>query len=199
MINAIILAAGYSNRMGKNKLSLNLNGKSIIEHVMDSVLSYNFNDIVLIGRDKDVLKLSQRRGIKTIFNDKAIYGQSESIKLGVINSCDTDGYMFFTGDQPFIDTNTIRLLDYAFDKYKHSIIVPTFSSRKGSPVIFPKRFREELLCLQGDTGGRIIIDKYKNDVRFIELNSELPLLDIDTPEDYKNILNIINKRTVRYV
>lgn len=199
MINAIILAAGYSKRMGKNKLSLNLNEKSIIEHVMDSVLSYNFNDILLIGRDENVLKLSEKRGIKTIFNDKAMYGQSESIKLGVINSCDTDGYMFFTGDQPFIDTDTIRLLNYAFDKYKHSIIVPTFGSRRGSPVIFPKRFRDELLCLQGDTGGRIIIDKYKNDVHFIKLNSELPLLDIDTPEDYKNILNIINRRTVRYV
>ena len=199
MINAIILAAGYSKRMGENKLSLNLDGQSIIEHVMDSVLSYNFNDIVLIGRDENVLKLSQKRGIKTIFNNRAIYGQSESIKLGIINSCDADGYMFFTGDQPFIDTDTIRLLNYAFDKYKHSIIVPTFDSRRGSPVIFPKRFRDELLCLQGDTGGRIIIDKYKNDVRFVELNNQLPLLDIDTPEDYKNILDIINRRTVRYV
>lgn len=199
MINAIILASGYSKRMGKNKLTLSLNKKAIVEYVMDSILSYNFNDIVLVGRDEHVLKLCEKRGIKTIFNDKAICGQSESIKLGIINSCDADGYMFFTGDQPFIDTDTIRLLAFYFRMYNDSIIVPAYNSKRGSPVIFPKKFKDELLCLEGDTGGRTIIDRHKDDVHFIELDSQLPLLDIDTPEDYENILNIIDKRTDGYV
>lgn len=190
MVAAVILASGYSRRMGENKLLLKYNNKYLIEYVLDAVISCSFHEILLIGRDENILTLAKSRGIKTVFNSKAHLGQSESIKLGIENSDMVDGYMFFTGDQPFIDKYTIERLLEAFYKYKDRVIVPKVKERRGSPVIFPISFRDELLNLQGDQGGKVIINNNLDKVKFIGLENEKAFLDIDTKEDYKNICSI---------
>ncbi len=52
MVNAIIMASGYSTRMGKNKLMLPLKEKPIIEHVIDAITKCKFNEIILVGQEK---------------------------------------------------------------------------------------------------------------------------------------------------
>lgn len=190
MVTAIILASGYSKRMGENKLLLSYNNKLIIEYVLEAVIASPFSDILLVGREENVLNLAKGRGIRTVVNSKAYLGQSQSVRLGVENSAKADGYMFFTGDQPFIDKNTIEILINEFYKDKKKIIAPIFKERRGSPVIFPESFRNELLRLEGDQGGRAIINNNLNSVKFVELQNPKVFLDIDTKEDYNNICSI---------
>ncbi|MBC2581808.1 molybdenum cofactor cytidylyltransferase [Clostridium sp. DJ247] len=189
MISAVILASGYGNRMGQNKLLLPYKGKTIIEHILDTVLSYPFHEIILIGREEEILNLAEKRHIKTVVNNHAYKGQSESIKLAIQNIDYTDGYIFFTGDQPLINLETIEFLVNTFNKNSNHIIVPKYKENRGSPVIFPKKFKGELLELNGDMGGRIVINHHLNDVIFAELDKGHVLFDVDTPEDYQTLLN----------
>lgn len=190
MINAIILASGYGTRMGENKLLLPYKNKTIIEHVIDVISSYSFDDVVLVGREDKILDLAKNRIIKTVVNNNANNGQSESIKLGIKNSSPSDGYMFFTGDQPLIDIETITLLVDSFYKNSNSIIVPIYKENRGSPVIFPKEFKDELLNLEGDVGGKKIINTHIDRVDFAKLHKDYVLFDIDTPEDYQTLLKM---------
>ena len=50
---------------------------------------------------------------------------------------ETDGYMFFTADQPFLDVDTIKNLIREFTENSAYIIVPQCDGRRGNPVIFP--------------------------------------------------------------
>lgn len=193
MLNAIIMASGFSNRMGANKLLLPYRGKTLIENTMDKIMECGFYDIILVAQDKKVLDICNSRGIKGIYNEKAEIGQSESVKIGIVNSKTADGYAFFTGDQPLMDVETIRFLMDCFYKAKDSIIVPVFNEKRGTPVIFPNRFRDELLALKGDTGGRQIIAKHLENVIFTPVGKESLLFDIDTEEDYKKLLLTENK------
>lgn len=188
MLSAIIMASGFSNRMGTNKLLLKFKDKTLIENTLDRVIDCGFYDIILVAQDKRVLEICKNRGIKVVYNEKAEMGQSESIKLGVINSKEAEGYAFFTGDQPLMDAETIKFLMDCFYESKESIIVPVFNEKRGTPVIFPKRFKTELLALEGDTGGRQIIAKHMEAVKFTEVKEESLLFDIDTEEDYKKLL-----------
>lgn len=190
MVAAIILASGYSRRMGENKLLLKYRDKYIIEYVMEAVTSCNFKSVLLVGKDENVLNLANNKGIKTLRNIEAHLGQSQSIKLGIKNSSDEEGYMFFTGDQPFIDKHTINLLLNEFYKYNDKIIVPRFKGRRGSPVIFSKGFSDELLALEGDKGGSVVINNNLERVRFVEIENPMALTDIDTKEDYVNLCSI---------
>lgn len=188
VLNAIIMASGFSNRMGTNKLLLKYKGKTLIENIMDKVIDCGFYDIVLVAQDKKILAMGKTRGIKCICNEKANMGQSESIKLGITNSKEAEGYAFFTGDQPLMDIETIKYLMDCSYKAKDSIIVPASNGKRGTPTIFPGRFKNELLALEGDTGGKQIITKHLDEVKFIEVKSELLLFDIDTQEDYKKLI-----------
>ena len=193
MISAIILASGYSKRMGDSKLLLKYKGKALIEHTIDTVMSCGFSQIILVAREEEIIEIGNRNNLEVTKNKNAIKGISESIKLGVMNTKNTDGYMFFTADQPFLDLDTIRMLHEKFTKNSAYIIVPTCAGKRGSPVIFPSSFKEDFFKLQGDVGGKTIINKNLDKVKFVEVQDSRKLFDIDTKESYEYILKLEEK------
>ncbi len=70
--------------------------------------------------------------------------------------------------------------------HKRHIIIPVYGGRRGSPVVFPARFREHLLALEGDTGGRAVIEQAPEMVRCIDMPDADAGIDIDTPEEYED-------------
>ncbi|AGK95487.1 molybdenum cofactor cytidylyltransferase [Clostridium pasteurianum] len=186
-ITAIIMASGYSRRMGENKLLLKCKDKTFIQHTLDKVKKCDFYSRIIVARDKAIVELAESLDFKTVKNKRADKGQSEAIKLGLNNSPISDGYMFFTSDQPLLDIETIELLMDTFNKNNNSIIVPRFKGRKGSPVIFSSKFLKELTQLQGDTGGKKIINAHKESIIFVEVKKEEVLMDVDTWEDYYDL------------
>jgi molybdenum cofactor cytidylyltransferase len=190
MIIAIILASGYSRRMGKDKLLLKYSGKSMIEHTIETILECGFSEVILVAREEEIIEIGNRNGIKVIKNENAVKGISESIKLGVMYANDTEGYMFFMGDQPFLDRDTIKEITAEFREDSGYIIIPRCEGKRGSPVIFPGSFREDFLELEGDVGGKVIINKNLDKVKFLEIQDSTKLFDIDTSENYENILKL---------
>jgi molybdenum cofactor cytidylyltransferase len=190
MISAIILAAGYSRRMGVNKLLLKYRGKSLIQRTIDTILQCGFSEVILVGRIEEVIEIGNMNELMVIENQNADKGISESIKLGVVHAKETDGYMFFTADQPFLDVDTIKSLIRVFIEDPTHIIVPRCQGRRGNPVIFPPNFKEDFLKLQGDVGGKTIINKNLYNVKFIEISDSWALFDVDTSENYEYILKL---------
>ena len=92
--------------------------------------------------------------------------------------------MFFTGDMPFLEEKTIFEIISEFDG---RITIPVVSGKRCSPVIFPNRYKEELLSLSGDVGGREIIKK-ENNLNFIEFFDKKQFMDIDREEDLKAVI-----------
>jgi len=187
MITAIILASGFSRRMGRDKLLLKLGDKTIIENTIGIIKKCDFSEIIMVYRDEMVGNIGKRYNIKTIFNDRAEEGMSASVKLGVANAVNTDGYMFFTGDQPLLTADTIKGLMSQFYNNKDFIIVPRYNGRPGTPTIFPVSCKEELLRIEGDKGGRSIISKNPEKVIYLDISDENEGIDIDTWEDYERI------------
>jgi molybdenum cofactor cytidylyltransferase len=66
--------------------------------------------------------------------------------------------------------------------------------RRSHPVIFNRSMYKELSSLKGDTGGRELFVRYKNDVCLVEPVEGYIDLDIDTPEDYNAYLDFLNKK-----
>ncbi len=193
MISAIILASGYSRRMGRNKLLLKYRGKSLVEHTIDIILQCSFLEAILVAREEEIINIGNRNFIKVIKNENAFKGISESIKLGVSEAGESEGYMFFTGDQPFLDMDTVKKLAYTFKEHSDCIIIPRFKGKRGSPVIFPCIFKEDFLNLEGDVGGKIVINKNLDRVKYVEVQDDRRLFDVDTNESYEYILQLEEK------
>jgi molybdenum cofactor cytidylyltransferase len=187
---AVIMASGSSRRYGKeNKLLQKIGGKTFFTRVLETIVrSDTFSAIIVVTRyDEIIIEAEKYWNITCIYNKNADEGISESVKKGV-EAADregSDGYMFIPCDQVFLSEKTIRKLSVEFVEKSDSIVSPLFNGEFVSPVIFPKRFKERLLKLTGDKGGRGIISENRGSITGIEINDEKEIRDIDTPEDYK--------------
>jgi molybdenum cofactor cytidylyltransferase len=190
MITGIILASGFSRRMQAEKLLLEVGGTPMVERVIQAARASLLDEVVLVYQNEDIKKAGEKYGIKTVFNERADDGQSASIKIGIAAaSSDADGFMFLVGDQPFINAATINLLIDAFKQETHNIIVPIYNGKRGNPVIFPATIKDELLTLEGDKGGRVLIEAMPERLRLVTIEDEHLGTDVDTEQDYGRIRN----------
>jgi molybdenum cofactor cytidylyltransferase len=197
-ISAVIMASGMSARMGEDKLHLKLGSKYLYEHILDTVWLYPFYEVLVAAKDDDILAKARSQGFQAVRNTRYSMGQSESIKAALIISRPTDGYMFFAADQPFVQLETIKLLCSKFAVNPNRIIVPVYGAKRGSPVIFPCSFQEQLLGLKGDQGGRVLLQSHMDRVTGVQVLSDWENIDIDTREDYKLVKKIrIDSRPVK--
>ncbi len=183
MITGIILASGFSRRMGKDKLLMEFNGKKLLEWTLIAAKESSLSSIILVYRKEEIRQLGEEYGMKTIKNSLSELGQSESLKAGVRESSPEDSYMFLLGDQPFVDSQLIDRLIRIHKENPESIIIPSYNGKNAPPTIIPKKYREELLNIEGDTGARVVIKNHPDCVKNIQIDDYKSGFDIDKPSD----------------
>ena len=196
MIAGIILAAGEGKRMGKVKLTLPLGDKQLIEWVLQAVKLTPLDKYFLVVRpeDKEIIKTGEKWGAEIVLNPEYKSGMSSSIRKALqhIFSEELEGFFIFLGDQPFINPAIIDKMLKAFNHGKREIIVPFHKNKQGNPVLFDGYWKDELMMLSGDVGGRVLIKAHPERVKRFKISDESILLDIDREEDYEKIKSIFN-------
>lgn len=189
MLTGIIMASGLSRRMGQNKLLMDYKGHHIFEYVLQAVRQSKVDDMVVITSHKAIEEFCAKHGIASRWNDAPEEGQGNSIKLGVAHCAPQSDYMFFVADQPLLDVKTIDEIICYYFHYQGQIIVPTNQKKPCNPKIFPNALREELLQLPADARGSDLVKKHRDLVKMVEVESPMAFMDVDTEEDYKNLLH----------
>jgi molybdenum cofactor cytidylyltransferase len=192
-ISAIILAAGTSERMGNhNKLLLPFKNKTILETVVDVVLSLPFQEVLVVaGHDYQKIRAKlQPYPLRLVYNRGYASGLSASLKKGVSAAQPgAAGILICLGDMPFITPELLAGLAGVFGSVSApAIVVPVFEGRRGNPVIFSGHFREKLLEIEGDRGARPLIDSHPEAVVEMPVSSEQFFFDVDTMEAYRSTL-----------
>jgi len=183
MVAAILLAAGESKRMGEPKQLMPFGQSTMLEQTVDNLLNSKVGEIIVVlgYKAEEILGKLASRQVKTTINPAYRQGMSTSIRAGLNLVADhIQGIMISLGDQPLIDSQTINRLVDEFRNHTKGIAIPTYHGRRGHPVIFAIRYKEELLRLKGDIGGREIIDRYSEDILEVAVNCEGICIDIDT-------------------
>ena len=186
-INAIILGAGHSKRFGGKKLLTHFQGKPLIRHIIEAAIQVDFQDIILVTQYEELMQLDISHTIHIVENENVDKGVSHSIGLGIKAGRPCDAYMFLVGDQPFVTKQVIEELIECFKRGKHQIVCTGYKGRRGSPTLFDSYYKEELLDLVGDIGGKQVMKKYPEAVKVCEVQNPKVLEDIDTLEDYQRL------------
>lgn len=194
-VGAVILAAGLSQRMGQQKLLLPLNGKVLLEHVLTTAKQFVWADcIAVIGEPQQKLaQVCSQHHIRWLFNPVRAEGQASSIRLALQQlDSQLDGILFLLGDQPFISVKLVQtMLDQFFlSGSANTIIVPQYSGKNCSPVLFGADWRNDLGALAGDEGGRRIIRANPDSVAPIKWPEPQDFYDSDTWEQYQRLLQV---------
>ena len=186
-INLILLAAGNSKRFNGNKLLAIYKDKPIYMYIVEKVLDLKVNKIICVTQYKEIKEALLNTDINVVMNENSSLGVSSSIKLGINFDKNADGYMFMVCDQPFISIETLNSLIDNFINGDKGIVCVGYGDNKGNPVIFSKRYINELLSLEGDNGGKRILKRHLDDLKIVNVDNEVELVDIDTQEEFSKL------------
>jgi molybdenum cofactor cytidylyltransferase len=189
-IAAVILAAGESTRMGRTKQLLSWKGKSLIWHVARAAIEEGIEEVIIVvgANGVKIRKSLDDLEVKYVENPDWQLGQSTSLQAGLaVLSAKTGAVIFLLADQPQITPTLIRTLIEKHATTLAPIIAPLVDGKRGNPVLFDRIVFDELMRIQGDTGGRELFSRHA--VEWLEWQDASVLLDIDTEDDYQRLLN----------
>jgi molybdenum cofactor cytidylyltransferase len=188
MINAIILAAGESKRMGLPKMLLPFGEKTMIEAVISHAVSSKISRIhVITGANREKIEeVIKKYPVKIVYNARYTSGMLSSVQSGFRSLPeDTDGVLILLGDQPSVSNVIIDEVIESSKKTKKGIVLPVYRGHRGHPVLIDAKYTKEVKRLDPDIGLRSLLHAHPEDVYELPLNSRAILQDIDNPEDYK--------------
>lgn len=192
-VAAIILAAGLSRRMApRNKLLLaDASGVPMAARVADAVLASRARPVVaVLGYQAELVAAALgERTVMTVHAADYASGLSASLRTGIgAMPEDAEAALVCLADMPLVTGAVIdRLIDAYTARGDRPIIVPVHGERRGNPVLWPRRFFNEMMGLSGDSGARSLLQRHANEVREIAVGDAAVLFDVDTPVEAREL------------
>ena len=176
-IDAIVLTAGASKRLGEPKALVDIHGESLIEILIRKLKGKKLR-IIIVTR-VELFNEMEKLGEKVVINTHPESGRTGSIQCG-IKELESDRCLIVPVDRPGFSNATIEKL---INLEKTSC--PSKNGRGGHPVILSKEDCEKILSSNPSTPLRDIINPVK-----IEVDDEFLHLNIDSPNDLEKLRKI---------
>lgn len=195
-IAAIVLAAGRSTRMNTglgalNKMLAEIGGKPLVRIAAEQALASRARPVIVVtGHQREQVEAALA-GLPVRFAHNPDYadGLGTSLRAGIAAvPAEAGGAIVCLGDMPQVDSGLIDKLIAAFDPEKGAlIVVPSIEGKRGNPVVWSRRFFNELMAISGDVGARHLIGQYAEVMTEVHVSGDAALTDVDTPESLKAV------------
>lgn len=184
-VTVVILAAGGSSRYGGPKLLASLEGKPLVQHVLDAANATTFEEVILVvGHAADELLAAVRLGrARSVANADWASGQASSLRAGLRAAAAADAVIVLLGDQPRV---TPALLDALVERQRTTdsvAVVSSWNGQRSPPTLLRCELWPALEALTGDVGARDVLAR-RDDVAVLDVSGSLgSLVDVDRPDD----------------
>jgi molybdenum cofactor cytidylyltransferase len=197
----VILAAGDSSRMGRDKALLPWppatghapSGETFLSAAIRSLSLATEFVLVVVGKNEPALApIIYARGASLVVNPEPNRGQFSSLQVGLheVLNRGRDAAMVTLVDRPPVSTTTMQTLREAFEAADQNIwaVVPEFSEKHGHPYLVGREMIEAFLRVPATSTARDIEHENQQHVQYLPVDDPLVALNINTPEDYAALL-----------
>lgn len=192
MLAAVILAAGESSRMGSSKALLSYQGRPFLEHLLEVTRhsKVGLTRVVLGANAGEIRGHLHLDPATIVINENWAQGQLSSIHAALRSfpAGLTDGMLLCLVDHPLITATLVGELIERFYATGKLIVLPTYSGRRGHPVIFSSTLYDELLAAPLDTGARRVVWAHAADVLEVPTSEEGVVLNLNDPDAFRAAL-----------
>ncbi len=187
---ALILAAGYSSRMGAFKPLLPVGGSTVLEQAIARFAKAGITDIrVVVGyKAGEIIPILDRLGIRWVLNEQYEIGMLSSVLAGIRSlESSVDAFFLLPVDIPLVKPKTLQTLARAYADCGSAIIYPRFQEQRGHPPLISTKCIPKDLPINYPGGLRAFLTQYEPMAREVEVVDQAILMDCDTPADYEQI------------
>jgi molybdenum cofactor cytidylyltransferase len=192
----IILAAGESSRMGRDKALLPLGPQTFVERLLSVLQGAARPIVVVLGYHADDIESAIARavartpGARVECNPDYRQGQLSSLKVALraLAHESVSGAILCLVDHPAISRTVVDQLRERFADTHAPIVIPSYRGRRGHPVLFAASLFPELLAAPVSEGARVVVHAHERDIAFVDTDDDSVLWDIDRPEDYEMLM-----------
>ncbi len=190
---AVVLAAGKSSRMGTNKLLLKVDGKTVLDRLLDALTQSVDTIVIVTGYDPDpIKKIAEAHRIRSIHNPDFESGMTNSFKVGLNVVKGDDAVFLVLGDQLGLRSELLKMMLATLEDLPGTLIVsPVHNGRRGHPVLFNAQLFDEILSHTGTL--KEVVDGHAEAHSMVE-GGEWSTYDFDTPEDFDRIKRLFRKK-----
>ncbi len=185
---AVVLAAGKSERMGTNKLLLEVGGRTILDRLLDALDASTVEEVyVVLGhRPEELRPTIETHGVEAVLNPDYEEGMTGSFKTG-LRMVSADAVFLVLGDQLGLDVGLLERMTKTMASHTDALIVsPMHEGRRGHPVLFSRALFEEIMGLGKEEALRQVVDGHKDEHRLVE-GGFWCTVDFDTPEEFERV------------
>jgi len=189
----IILAAGSSSRFGSTKQLVHFKGKTLLQHTIEEATEAGAEPIIVVtgANANEISKEIKNEKIEIVFNKDWEQGMASGIIIGLKKAISLNNKMekaiIAVCDQPFISSSLFQQLYQKQNESAKYIVACCYADTIGTPALFTQKYFDVLMKLKGDEGAKKLMKTYSEDVATVDFPKGY--IDIDTKEDYENLLN----------
>jgi molybdenum cofactor cytidylyltransferase len=197
----VILAAGESSRMGRDKALLPWpphptspeQSETFLSATIRLFLSHTDIVLVVVGKNEAALSpIVYANGASLVVNPEPARGQFSSLQLGLqeVMNRGRDTAMITLVDRPPVQKETIETLEAAFNKAivkRKWAVIPEYQGKHGHPILIGREMLGEFLKAPETSNAREVERAHEDDIEYVPLDDPLIALNIDTPEQYASL------------
>ncbi|MGA2201405.1 MAG: nucleotidyltransferase family protein [Terriglobales bacterium] len=193
----VILAAGDSSRMGRDKALLPWPPSALADTFLSAAIRLFFShvDVVLVVAGKNEAALAPivyANGASLVVNPDPARGQFSSLRVGLqeVLNRGRDAAMVTLVDRPPVRMETIEILESAFERAttrRKWAVIPEYQGKHGHPILLGREMMEAFLKAPETSNARDIERAHLSQIEYVPVDDPLVAVNVDTPEQYASL------------
>ena len=198
----VILAAGESSRMGRDKALLPwppataahaASTETFLSAAIRSLSRATDFVLVVVGKNEAALApIVYANGASLVVNPDPDCGQFSSLQMGLheVLNRGRDAAIITLMDRPPAAAVTVQKLREAFESADQNIwaVVPEFLGKHGHPYVIGREMIETFLRVPATSTTRDIKHEHRKHIQYVRVDDPFVAMNINTPEDYAALL-----------
>jgi molybdenum cofactor cytidylyltransferase len=191
-VAGIVLAAGASTRLGRNKLLVQVEGETLLRRTVRRALAVLDPVVVVLGHDA-VRVREELAGLpcRDVVNEEFARGLNTSVRTGVAAlPGHAPAAVVLLADMPFVTTAMIDALVGRYRTSHASLVISDYEGVTAPPLLYDRSLFAELHMLEGDGGGNQVVRRHRQDAAVLSWPASA-LVDLDLPADLDRLEGLL--------
>lgn len=195
-VAGILLAAGQSTRLGRNKLLLQLDGESVLRRSARAAVGAGLDPVVVVvGYEADAARRElEGLACQPVFNPDSARGPHTSLRAGLAAlPPDAAGAVVLLADMPLVSSDMIAALVHRYRGSRAPLVLSRYGDAQAPPTLYGRRLLPELAAEEGEAPGKRVVARHGGEAESLEWPADA-LADLDREEDVARVEAILRLR-----